>query len=205
MNVETVFRNFSDVFRETSLWEAMRNTREDSPWHREANVAVHTAMLQRYYMENFFERSDRTDHQRLISLVACTMHDIGKPPAQVIKHSEERGTYRAYHGHEQLSARLWVDYAMSNKDVVLGEDSILKFTLMDVTNVAFMVEHHIAYGIKDKAKRQALKQSFLSRGGEELHQAWLDFLSCDQHGRIADGQEQKLAEFATWLKEWAEV
>lgn len=190
------FSVFFENFRKTEYWRAMQNTREDSPWHREANVAVHTQMLLDWYMTNMAQH--RNDSQRVLSLVACLFHDVGKPPAQVVKHSEERGEYRAYHGHEQLSARMWVDYAMSNPNEV----EALRFTMMDVSNVALMVEHHVPFATKDTKKRQALKTAFMTRMGEAGHRAWLDFLLSDQHGRTSDDQATKLAAVDVWMKDW---
>lgn len=200
MNATERFDAFLDVFKKTDLWKAMRNTREDSPWHREENVAVHTEMLLKWYKDNIF--SARTDEQRILSMVCCTMHDIGKPPAQIVKFSEERGEYRAYHGHEQLSARLWVDYAMSNFEMI---QETLRFDLDDISNVAFFVEHHVPFAMKDVKKRKALKDSIMNRTGEAGHRAWLDFLLSDQHGRISDGQAEKLAAVEVWMEEWQKV
>jgi hypothetical protein len=193
------FSRFFDGFRQTQLWRDMQNTREDSPWHREANVAVHTQMLIDWYMAN--KAGHRNDTQRVLSLVACLFHDVGKPPAQVTKFSEERGEYRAYHGHEQLSARLWIDYAMSHPDQI----EALRLSLLDVTNVALMLEYHVPFALKDFAKRRALKSAFMLRMGEAGHRAWLDFLLSDQHGRISDDQATKLAAVDVWMNEWEDL
>lgn len=194
------FTAFKAVFMQTPLWQAMKNTREDSPWHREENVAVHTEMLLSWYKDNLF--NSRSDRQRMLTMVGCLMHDIGKPPAQIIKHSEERGEYRAYHGHEQLSARMWVDYATKNKEVVEGT---LKFTMFDVSNVALMLEHHVPFGLKDKVKRKNLKDAFMTRMGPHGHRAYLDLLMADQHGRVSDDQSSKLAAVDAWMVEWDKV
>lgn len=194
------FEKFFADFRTTDLWKAMVNTRENSPWHREANVGVHTQMLIDWYMNNL--EANRNDWQRTMTLVACLFHDVGKPPAEVVKHSEERGEYRAYAGHEQLSSRIWTDYAMQNLDKVQGT---LRLSLSDVANVALMLEHHVPFGLKDKTKRKNLKTAFLTRGGDVLHRAWLDLLLSDQHGRISDGQAEKLAAVEVWMNEWENV
>lgn len=194
------FTAFKAVFMQTPLWQAMKNTREDSPWHREENVAVHTEMLLSWYKDNLF--NSRSDRQRMLTMVGCLMHDIGKPPAQIIKHSEERGEYRAYHGHEQLSARMWVDYAMSNLEMVT---ETLRFGLVDIANVALMLEHHVPFGLKHKQKRKDLKTGIVGRLGDDGHRAWLDMLLSDQHGRISDGQAEKLAAVDVWMKEWETV
>lgn len=196
----TRFMGFFHDFQETTLWKDMEKTVENSPWHREANVSVHTKMLLRWYFENL--ASKRSDTQRMLTLVSCLFHDVGKPPAEVLKFSEERGEYRAYHGHEQLSARLWVDFAMSNWEMV---SNTLRFTLDDVSNVAFMVEHHVPFSMVKPHKKQALKTSLLWRMGEDGHQAWLDFLLSDQHGRNSDDQAAKLARVEVWMSEWEKV
>lgn len=199
MNMIQRFNVFFDAFVKTDMWIAMLNTREDSPWHREANVAEHTRMLIRFYMDNFANK--RNDQQQMLTLVSCLFHDVGKPPSQIVKFSEERGEYRAYHGHEQVSARMWVDFALSNPDV----RDLMGMTAEDVSNIAFMIEHHVPFATKDPKKRKALKDTLMNRVGESGHRAWLDFLLCDQHGRISDNQEEKLAAVAVWMDEWEKV
>ena len=199
-DVQERFDAFFERFRMTQMWRDMVNTREDSPWHREENVSVHTRMLLDWYKDNLFNY--RNDEQRVLSMVACLFHDVGKPPAQVVKTSEERGEYRAYHCHEQLSARMWIDYAMSNQEMV---KETLRLSNFDISNVALMIEYHVPFGLKDKKKRKALKDSLVNRMGNVGHQAWLDFMMCDQHGRNSDGQAEKLAAVDVWMKEWETV
>ena len=194
------FDHFFSQFRMTGLWRAMVNTREDSPWHREANVSVHTQMLLDWYKQNL--QANRSESQQMLTMIACLFHDVGKPPAEIQKYSTERGHYRAYHGHEQLSARMWVDYALLHRDVV---HEVLRFTEADVANVAMMLEHHVPFAMKDTRKRKELKQSFITRMGEAGHRAWIDLLLSDQHGRISDGQAEKLAAVEVWMNEWEKV
>lgn len=194
------FDEFYIHFQKTPLWEAMERTTENSPWHREANVAVHTQMLLSWYEANIY--TYRTDRCRMLSMIACLFHDVGKPPSEIIKFSEERGQYRAYHGHEQISARLWTDYALTNFQHV---QEYTGFSYVDISNVALMIEYHVPFGLKDKTKRKNLKTALISRLGEDGHQAWLDFLNSDQHGRISDDQETKLKAVAEWMVEWEKV
>ena len=197
MTAQEKFNKFFDTFKLTKLWKDMENTHEDSPWHRESSVAVHTQMLLDWYNTHYF--SARNEHQQSLTMIACLMHDVGKPMAEVTKFSEERGTYRAYHGHELLSARIWTDYALSAQR---HHGFVIDFNLNDIANVALMVEHHVPFALKDKKKRAALKGAFMHRMGEEGHQAWLDLLNSDQHGRISDDQDKKLADVAVWMQEW---
>ena len=194
------FADFHDQFKKTTMWIDMKNTRENSPWHRESNVAVHTQMLIDWYMNNL--ATNRSETQRMITLVSCLFHDVGKPPSEIIKHSEERGEYRAYHGHEQVSARMWVDYALSNLDMIKDK---LRFNEFDIANIAMMLEHHVPFQLKDSKKRKALKYGIINRMGEAGHQAWLDLLMSDQHGRISDDQAEKLASVEQWMHGWTSV
>lgn len=191
------FDQFFAQFKTTALWKNMELTVENSPWHREANVAVHTQMLVDWYMENL--ATHRNDRQRTLTLVSSLFHDVGKPPSEIQKHSEERGHYRAYHGHEQISARVWVDYATQNMAMI---KELLHFDLQDVANVAMMIEYHVPFDLKNKDKRKALKLAMVNRLGESGHRAWLDMLLSDQHGRISDGQAEKLEKVDLWMKEW---
>lgn len=191
------FKKFHEEFKDTDLWAAMERTVENSPWHREANVAVHTQMLLNYYEKNFLPH--RSESQQTLSLLGCLFHDVGKPMAEITKYSEERGEYRAYHGHEQLSARLWVDYALNNQKLV---SEYFGFGLAQISNVALMIEYHVPFNLKDKFKRKNLKTALELRLGTDGHQAWLDMLMCDQHGRISDDQETKLAAVDKWMEEW---
>lgn len=176
------------------------NTREDSPWHREENVAVHTRMVIDWYDDNL--ASSRTEHQQMLTRVAALFHDVGKPASQVLKQNEERGMYRSYAGHEQISARSWVDYALVNKDYVTGT---LRFCTDDIMNIALMLEHHVPFSLKNAVKRSNLKTAFIKRMGESGHRAWLDLLLSDQHGRHSDDQAIKLASVDKWMEDWIKL
>lgn len=194
------FEVFLIGFKLGVLWYDMEHTVEGSPWHKEANVGVHSTMLIEHYYNNFFEH--RTEKQRMLSLVASAAHDLGKPRSMIMKFSEERGHYKAFHGHEKVSANLWIDYAYSNPEIV---KDLLELSFRDVHNIAFMVEYHLPFDLKNKQKREALKTSLFKRFGEEGHQAWLDFILCDQNGRISEDKETKLAKVDIWMKEWESV
>lgn len=194
------FDKFFKEFKLSPLWWAMVNTQEASPWHREANVSVHTLMLLDWYKDNLMP--NRNEKQQMLTMIACLFHDVGKPNAQILKSSPERGEYRAYHGHEQLSARMWVDYALTFREAVTYG---LRFDLDDIANIALMLEHHVPFGLKDKVKRLNLKNAFVSRMGEAGHRAYLDFLLSDQHGRISDDRITKLAEVDVWMQEWEKL
>lgn len=92
------------------LFNDMANCVESSPWHRERNVKVHTDMV----VSSAFLQSNNipniTDREILISLFAASFHDVGKPLA---KRQTESG-HNSFKGHEKISSNLWIDYAVTN-------------------------------------------------------------------------------------------
>ena len=189
--------DFYVKFRKTDLWAQMEATVENSPWHREANVAVHTTMIIDHYLKTFAEL--RTQKERTLTVLAILFHDTGKPAAETEKHSEERGTYRVYAGHEKLSARTWVDFAMSHRAWLAPLD----VTLEDISNVAFAIEHHLPYGLKDPRKREAMKAALCQRFGSPA--VFFDLLRSDAAGRISDGHAEKLANVEAWIHAFDDV
>lgn len=189
---EQIYENIHAEFIKTQAWTDMLNTREDSPWHREDNVGVHTRMLLEWYARNL--RRERTDFMRMVTKTACLFHDVGKPAAEITKWKEERGTYRAYPGHEFLSAAIWIDFA--HKHNVEMENSV-------IAAIALMIEYHLPFDLKDPIKRKGLKNTLnLIEHGDAM---FIDLIMCDQHGRIADEQDAKIMKMEEWISEWRKV
>jgi len=199
MTTLELWENFYTEFRKEPLWEAMAETVENSPWHREANVAVHTAALITWYKTHLLQ--ERSAVQAILTLTACLFHDTAKPQCKVKKYSEERGDYFAFHGHELVSARLWVDWIITHPETRIN----LGLSLEDVTFIALMIEHHVPFAMTSRTKLQALKRAFMLQGGSSGHQAWIDLLLSDQHGRISDDHSAKLARVEDWLSIWEAV
>lgn len=194
------FTAFFDEFRKTDLWRSMLLTREDSPWHREANVAEHARMIIDWYLNNLAWK--RNDHQRVLTLVAGLFHDAGKPAAETIKHSPERGEYRAYPGHEQKSADIWNCYAQANAELVANT---LRLTPADIETISLFIHNHVPFKISDEEEKKALKQRILDQAHESGHRAWLDLLISDQHGRSSDSHAENLAASDEWIIEWCKM
>ena len=193
----TAFANFFSEFKQTALWAQMHATVENSPWHREANVAVHTQMIIDHYLARY--AAFATPRGRMLTLLAIVFHDTGKPEAETMKHSAERGTYRVYAGHEKLSARAWVDFAMSHPDLLKPLD----ISIEDVSDIAFLIEHHLPYALKDQRKREALKRALWWRFGEL--NTFFDLLQSDAAGRISDGHAEKLESVNAWIEEFTQL
>lgn len=180
------FNHLYTQLQDTDLFRKMEQTVEASPWHREANVRVHTDMVVSEYLRLVGEiKSDAEwDHGDYNGAVACAFHDVGKPSSQIEKWSEERGTYRAYHGHERVSARLAEDYLM--KHAVAHP--------VEVAAIVWMIEHHMPWSITDKVKLSHIRATAEMHGLKNYTTALL----ADQFGRIADDQEAKNKRAVEW-------
>ena len=194
--LRTQFINFfHNVLCIDPLFTTMEKTVEASPWHREMNVLVHTRMVVDQYL-CLVQREWGVDE--LCGALACAFHDVGKPAAETLKHSEARGDYRSYPGHELISARLWVDWSMRNwgaLEVAFGEGLPTGFFENEHRYaVTWLIEKHLPYELKDKYKRDCLLTT-ISRFGN----TFFDVLRADGNGRIADDAEEKHARVEEWI------
>jgi predicted kinase len=196
-DLQTAWDKFLADFKQHPLWKQMEATVEDSPWHREANVAVHTQMILDVYHRDVGGMPRERD--QLLTKLAILFHDTGKPDAEQEKESAERGKYRVYAGHEKLSARTWVDFALTHREALAP----FKLDEEDISTIAFLIEHHLPYSLKDPKKRAALKTALVRRLGST--DIFFDLLRCDARGRISDDHETKLAAVEVWIAEFEKV
>lgn len=184
-------QQFLDLFAELKsnhpMFTRMETTVEASPWHREDNVLVHTTMVVDEYVK--LVDANGTDWTRAdyLGALACAFHDVGKPQSEIQKWSESRGNYRAYHGHEQVSARLFEDYACSFN---------MGLTANEIFNITWMIEHHMPWQIENE---QTLNHMALTVRDHGMH-AYTNALLADQIGRIADDQEAKNQMARQWTR-----
>lgn len=178
-------------FHDTKLYLDMAGTVENSPWHRERDVGVHTDMVVSQYLA-----SPSRDDVR--GAFACAFHDVGKPPSEIEKFSEERGLYRAYHGHEQVSARMWEDWAVQNFRFLQKE---FRFHPNDLYAVGWMIEHHVPWGTKKDAKLDAFARTSLKTLGLNGIRTWHNVLMADQRGRISDPSHERGDQALEWIRD----
>jgi hypothetical protein len=173
-------------------WHEMLNVRENSPWHREANVAEHTRMVLNWYEENL--APNRNSRQQLLTTLAILFHDAGKPVSETIKFTEERGFFKTFSGHEHESA------------IIFGECFDLLESKFDIDQyeldfIQDMIEHHLPYSIVKKKKISKLRDKMI-RLGEYGHRCWIDLLLADQHGRISDNHSVNIDATHKWIDNW---
>jgi len=191
---------YYNEFTNHPLYLKMVQTVENSPWHRERNVAVHTDMVVGQYLSIMPDEWNQNAH--LAGAFACAFHDVGKPDKEEVKFKEERGEYRAYNGHETYSARLWEDYAASNFEQLRS-----KFGMgpLSIFRTGFLIEHHLPWGITRPEKRLMLARTlekFIPIHYQDIFSA---VLIADQWGRISDDETEKKKKALIWLKDFKEV
>lgn len=183
----------------------MESTVEASPWHREANVAVHTEMCIQYYMDTF--APIRGYQSNKIAILALLFHDTGKPSAEeVVEKKDDAGTltgevYRRYAGHEQDSAVTFTECYLTMPELrALISD-------MEARAIRWIIENHLPYGMKDAEKRRCLRIGT----GTALQYAFVrvetffDCLRSDANGRISDDMPQKLQNVEEWIADFEKI
>ncbi|MEM4260492.1 MAG: ATP-binding protein [Candidatus Woesearchaeota archaeon] len=172
----------------------MAACQENSPWHREDNVAEHTMMVYRFYRDNLM--SSRSERQQVLTFLAIMFHDTGKPAAKIEKYREDRGNYFIFAGHEQISARLWEDYAVSNWNFI--EQIFPCLVFHDIFKIGFIIENHLPFIKANQKMLIKMRTAINYTLGSDEEISYFDCLESDQHGRISDNQEEKLKHFHEW-------
>ncbi len=200
MDYKQAFLSWYDNFKHTDLFLSMEAISENSPWHREATVGIHTEMVVSEYINAAdLYHSDECrvdpiwDRETYLGAVACAFHDVGKPGARTAKFSEARGNYFSYPGHELMSARLFEDYAAQHSHD-FGPDEIYM--------ICWMLEHHMPWEVKDKTKRENMARTVRELGFVDV---FTRVLFADQYGRISDDAETKHASVREWVAEFANL
>lgn len=183
---------YHDVFSMSPMYKNIEQICENSPHHREANVAVHTNMVVSQYLT--FIDSMYWDKPWLLGALATAFHDVGKPASRTEKYSEERGTYYSYPGHEQVSARMWENWALKNI-----HNYFPQFTKRDIYNVGWMIENHLPWGVKKEEKYQALVRTVHH---ENISVPFKNVLKADSLGRICDDYESIRTRVSQWTSEF---
>jgi predicted kinase len=194
INYRATFMGQFETWQSMDLFQKMKDTVEASPWHREANVLVHTQMVVAEYMKATDNISLDWTHEDYLGAVSTAFHDVGKPSSRIEKFSEARGKYFAYHGHEQVSARKFEEFAAGVRYPMFSAEDIFK--------ICWMIEHHMPWEVVDKEKRRQMALTANMTVGAEV---WVRALMSDQFGRIADDNDAKLAKAFEWADDFFEL
>lgn len=192
---------YHNEFKLTTLWDDMVNTTEDSPWHRERNVAIHTDMVVSQYLSRVNTNVWRS--AEVIGFLTVVFHDVGKPSSEIIKFKEDRGEYRAYHGHELVSARLFENYICEN--LMLLDELYLKS--QDIHGISWLIEHHVPWDTKHAQTRAMYAKSVINIFKSDIklcndNKTFFNILMSDTDGRISDDQSSKTRNASNWINEF---
>lgn len=186
---------FND-FCQSELFLRMNSLAENSPWHRETSIGIHTNMVVANYI-------GMVEHEwwlrdELVGALAAAFHDVGKPVAAEkngIQFKPERGEYLSFTNHELISARLWEDYASKNWKKLVN---LFDLTPYDIYTIGWMIEYHTsAWKIKNKEKRRYLMLTSMLASEPRI---FINLLEADAYGRISDGATQKRESLKDWIR-----
>lgn len=184
------FNTFVDI---DPLYVTMTTISENSPWHREINVGVHTNMVVGEFLTRIKNPWSMRD---LYGAFACAFHDVGKPAARKEAYKPERGTYYRYGGHELISARLWEDWASRNWHFLT---TTFNFNPQSIYNVGWLIENHLPWDIKKTDKREQLMLGANKTIGIDV---FISMVKADSWGRISDDVTEKRKKVTDWCNEF---
>ncbi len=197
MSVIDRFNEFFEEFKQTHTWKAM-SLAENSIYHREASIQVHTQMILDFYMANYY--NDRTDRQRTITLLSILFHDTGKPLAATPKFKEERGGhYLSFGGHEHISSRTFEDYIAKNWPKLRDHFGLVP---EDIYRIAWIIDNHLPHDLESPKVVQRLSDHFAHKlwtSDEDYRQCYFDQCISDQSGRISDNHEVNIQVVRDWI------
>lgn len=178
---------FEDEFSGELVRDAMVDTVEDSPYHREDNVWVHTEMVVDEYVNMSPDVWDKKD---VLGALMCAFHDTGKPMAEEVLTRSDGTEYRRYSNHDTMSGNIFIDYYLRHRN-----DSV--FALLDETdvyNIWVMIAYHMPYKMSDH-RMKALKYHMEHFG---LTEVFTRGVFADAKGRFTDNQEKTESQSQNW-------
>jgi predicted kinase len=194
------FQEFLSALEASDVGQQMKQTIEGSEWHREESVWVHTMMCLEHYWQNVAQH--RTERERDLTLLSLACHDLGKPEAEeTVERKDGSGTtYHRYAGHEPVSANEFISFVCDH-EALMKKFFARGFGWDEIRKIKFMIEHHLPFGLKNKTKRQNLRNTVEETLGW-AEQCFYDQLWSDCCGRISDNHDEKKANVVQWIEEF---
>jgi len=189
---------YFNEFCQTEMFDNMLDVAEESPWHREDSVGIHTNMVVSQYLS--MTPADAWTRHTLCGALACAFHDVGKPWASEkngIKYKPERGHYKSFGGHELMSARMWENFAVLNYSRLF---EVFGLTAQEIYSTGWIIEHHLPWGVKRDEKLNNMALSALSLGCDP--EVFTNVLLADTFGRLSDDGPAKRQKVLDWIAEF---
>lgn len=188
-----VFRYIYLKLSQTSIWYSMMETVENSPWHRESNVAIHTDMVLNEFLIKHHPYTWTIHHLKVA--IALLFHDTGKPQCMQYDFKTDRGVYKKFHGHETVSANIYCDFIYSNiEDEVIDMYNISQYTY----DIMWLITYHLPYERKDITRLNKTCQSIF---GDDW-KLFGDMVMSDAKGRISDDHSSKIEKVGDWIQKF---
>ncbi len=183
------FDTFNTILNNEPIFAVMKNTKEDSIYHREESVYVHTMMVCNEFTSNYSQDND----DFFIGLFACLFHDTGKPQCRVAKESAQRGKYFSFAGHDAASAKIAAEIM-----------SRYNFTTFEVIRICWFIEHHQSFWtVVGNTKKIAIVNDFKNPGIGIGFPCFKAFMMADNYGRICEqGQAESDTIMATFEQQY---
>ncbi len=173
--IKEKFLQLKDRFEDSDYARSMKETVENSPYHREANVWVHTEMVVAEYIA---QSPDKWSVYDLMGAISCLFHDVGKPGSEEETRRDDGTTRRSYKGHEEYSGGIWMNIWCDNEfDVKSLIDDVY-----DAYNIMVMISYHLPYRMN--ADKQRMLFTHLS--AYQLTEIFIRMLRSDNRGRTSD-------------------
>lgn len=193
--LKNIFINwFENEFSGEMVRDSMVDTVEDSPWHREENVWVHTEMVVNQYIDMSPDEWSKKD---LMGALMCAFHDTGKPMAEEVVTRSDGSEYRRYGNHDTMSGNIFIDFYLKNRDNPVFDE----LTNEDIYNIWVMIAYHMPYKMKNE-RLTALKLHMETFGLTEI---FTRAVYADAKGRISDDQEKTESQSKAWCDKFIEL
>lgn len=178
---------FENIFPNIAVRHSMMSTQEASPYHREANVWVHTLMVVRSYVDASPTTWSKKD---LMGALMCAFHDTGKPMSEETVTRDDYSTYRRYNNHDTFSGNIFIDYYMSHPEYDIFKD----LTPTDIHNTWVMIAYHMPY----KLNKDRVESLYFHLEMNEMVDVFVAGVLADAKGRISDNQPETEARSKEW-------
>lgn len=191
----TMFMDWWNDFQNSDddIIKDMIDTVEDSPYHREDNVYVHTQMVVNGYIERVDAVRTTWYYEDLQGAVACAFHDVGKPNTEEEFHSERyEKVIRTYHSHEVYSASLFMNAWCNNE---FNVRSIIE-DINAFYNTWVMIAYHLPYSMNDKNK--TILKTHMEYFG--ITNVFVNVIQSDADGRTPDDKQSTIKRSEEWIK-----
>ncbi len=205
---------YFNELHEHPIFQEMSNLTENSPWHRESSVGIHTDMVVAEFISRSPEHWGQVD---MVGAVAAAFHDFGKPKSMEELYREDRGNYKRFAGHEKVSARIFEDWAASN----MATMDYLGLEAKHIHMIAWLCEYHLPWAFKKPEKRRALALTamYIERECSDLDPSYTQatkqevysanilerLLLSDTWGRISDDAKTKRQNALIWATEFQQL